>query len=781
MTVSFIELPLHLISAFLTDELDASQFLAQSHSRIGLNPEETPRNSEKERRQGYGSQRFRSTRSYLQRPSLGNPYQSSASQLSNFPFASRSHAPSAPLFYSAADFREENDEEEHEREVADHYALQRSRRHFGGNRVEESSEAEDSKSSLEESGDGRNKDDRGHRRGGGIKSSWRGDRSFRMARSDSKPTRDDGSMGRLFIGDSLQTGKGKEKMVNVGLGSVTQNGLGGQDKDDSLGDFAVELLPDDDPPSIQQFRKPPTTLFEQAPPFLPQETGAESVLQKPPPPDSEDGSTPLTEFDSVQPPRHDAFWGYLYLISLAALFSSFFLVFLHTSAPSLKHPLGDTIYTTMHASYHLLAIDTLVAVIVSLLWLAILRSYVRYLVYAILVGVPIILFSFSLFPFISSFKGQWDGLSIQDKAMRWFSFIPGILTGVWIYNIYRGRHSLSKAIDILEFSCRILAANPGLIASGFTALIGVITWTWIWMAMFTRVFLGGHLSTTKNFFILDAGTWWLGLFFFFVYLWTLGVGAGIQRATTAATISQWYFHRFAVPAPTPKQVILAALSHSTGTLFGTICLHTLILLIIRLPFLILPRRLISLLGICTYTLMPSPISTLTNPLTLTYAAIHSQSLAASSKALTSLSFLSPENPSSLPYRQNRTSNLLLPYNLSLLLLRATRFITSLALGFGAWVNTARLAFVSNGATNSPSLRGSLYAYVVGLIAAAIGWGILGAVDGVLTGVVDAVVVCWGSEVGRGNGEVRYCREAAQLFGGDEEDDAEGGRGFLRRV
>lgn len=588
-------------------------------------------------------------------------------------------------------------------------------------------------------------------------------------------------MGRLFIGDSLQTGKGKEQMVNIGLGSVTQKGLDGQDKDDTLGVFADELLPDDDPPSIQQFRNPPTTLFEQAPLFLPQETGAESLSQKSPPPDSEDGSTPLTECDSVEPPRHDAFWGYLYLISLAALFSSFFLVFLHTSAPSLKHPLGDTIYTTLHASYHLLAIYTLVAVIVSLLWLAILRSYVRHLVYAILVAVPIILFSFSLFPFISSFKGQWDGLSIQDKAMRWFSSIPGILTGVWIYTIYQGRHSLGKAIDILEFSCRILAANPGLIASGFTALIGVITWTWIWMAMFTRVFLGGHLSTAKNFFILDAGTWWLGIFFFFVYLWTLGVGAGIQRATTAATISQWYFHRFTVPAPTPKRVILAALSHSTGTLFGTICLHTLILLIIRLPFLILPRRLISLLGICTYPLMPSPIATLTNPLTLTYAAIHSQSLAASSKALTSLSFLSPDSPNSLPYRQNRTRNLLLPYNLSLLLLRATRLITSLALGFGAWVNIARLALVSNGATNSPSLRGSLYAYVVGLIAAAIGWGVLGAIDGVLTGVVDAVVVCWGSEVGRGNGEVRYCREAAQLFGEDEEDDAEVGLGFLRRV
>lgn len=744
-------------------------------------PEETPLNSERERRQAHGSQRFRSTRSYLQRPSLGNPYQTSASQLSNFPFASRSHAPSAPLFYSATDFREENDEEEHEREVADHYALQRSRRNFGGSRLEESSEADDSKSSLEEIGDGRNKDERGHRRGGGIKSSWRGERSRHMVRSDRKSTIDYGNMDRLDMADSRLTRTGKEKMVDVGLESVTQNSLREQDRDDPPDDFAVEMLPDDDPPSIQQFRKPPTTLCEEAPPFLAQKTGIESVLQRPPPPDSDDGSTPPTGFDSVEPPRHDTLWGYIYLISLAALFSSFFLVFLHTSAPSLKHPLGDTIYTTMHASYHLLAIDTLVAVIVSLLWLAILRSYVRYLVYAILVAVPIILFSFSLFPFIYSFKGQWDGSSIQDKAMRWFSSIPGILTAVWIYTMYRGRHSLSKAIDILEFSCRILAANPGLIASGFAALIGVITWTWIWMAMFTRVFLGGHISTTKNLFILDASSWWLGIFFFFVYLWTLGVGAGIQRATTAATISQWYFHRLAVPAPTPKQVIFAALSHSTGTLFGTICLHTLIAILIRLPFLILPRRLITLLGICTYTLMPSPIATLTNPLTLTYAAIHSQSLIASSKALTSLSLLSPGSPGTLPYRQNRTFNTLLPYSLSILLLRATRFITTLALGFGAWVNTARLAVVSNGAANSPSLRGSLYAYVVGLIAAAIGWGVLGAVDGVLTGVVDAVVVCWGSEVGKGNGEVRYCREAAQLFGREGEDEAEEGREFLRSV
>lgn len=713
---------------------------------------------------------------------MSNPYQPSASHLSQFPFASRSQAPNAPLFYSATDeFREEDDEEEHEREVADFYALQRSRRHFGGSRLDESSEADDGSrgSGLDDSSDGRNIDGRGRTRGAGIRSSWRGEKSRAKANKENVAIVEEGDAVRLARVDSQASSNGKGNMVDVGLESAMHSSIDGHDGDEPPDDLAIEIPPDDDPPSIQQFRKLPTTRFERTSPFQPQETGAESAYERPPPPESDASSTPPTaSYPAEEPPRHDAFWGSLYLISLASLFSSFFLVYLHTSPPSFKHPLGDTIYTTLRASYHLLAIDTLVAVIVSLLWLAVLRSYVRPLVYAILVAVPIILFSFSLYPFISSYGGQWHGASIQDKIMRWMSVIPGVLALLWTWTVYRGRYSFGKAIGILEFSCRILAANPGLLAIGFATLIGVITWSWIWMVMFTRVFLGGHLSNARHFFVLNASTWWLGIFFVLVYLWTLAVGSGIQRATTAATVSQWYFHRLAVPAPTSRQVILAALTHSTSTLFGTICLSTLLALLIRLPFLILPRRVIALVGLCTYTLIPSPLATLTNPLTLTYSAIHSQSLTASSKALTRLSFLSPNTPGSAPFRARTSSmNTLLPYTLSLLLLRATRFITSLALGFGAWVNTARLLVINaDNDHTSPGLRGSLYAYVVGLIAAAIGWGILGAIDGVLTGVVDAVVVCWGSEVGRG--EVRYCREAEYLFG--EEEGGEEQRGFLRR-
>ena len=761
--------------------IDASKFLAQSQSRIGFaQPEEPPRNPLfRTQRREQGSSRFPSSKSYLQRPTLGNPYQGSASHFSQFPFASR-NAPSAPLFYSATDqFREEDDEEEHEREVADFYALQRSRRQFGGSRLEESSEADDdgSRGSLEKNGEGRETDDRGLGKDRGIKSSWMGDKSRGRGRGAGS-TRREGSDETNQLQRIESEASSKGKMVDVGLESTTQDSINGDDPPD---DLAIEIPPDDDPPSIQHFRKTPAPRFDMASPFLPQETNLDDTYNRPAPPGSDSSSTPPAMAEpAAESPRHDAFWASLYLISVAALFASFLLVWLHTAAPSLKHPLGDTVYTTLHASYHLLAVDTVVAVVVSLVWLALLRSYVRPLVYLLLGAVPIVLFSFFLYPLVSSYQGNYHGASIQDRAMRWFSFIPGMLALLWTFSVYKGRFSIGKAISILEFACRILTANTGLLIVGFASLVGVIVWTWLWMAMFTRVFLGGHLSNAKNLYIIDTSTWLLGVFFVMVYLWSLGVISGIQRATTAATVSQWYFHRLTVPAPTSRQVINAAFSHSSTTIFGTICLSSLLALLIRLPFLVLPRRVLALAGICSYTVIPSTIATLTNPLTLTYSAIHSQPLVTSSRALARLAFVTPKDPDSTPFR---TRNLpsqtpLHSYTLSLLLLRATRLITALALGFGGWVSTARSLTLSTpeGAPTA-TIKGSLYAYIVGLIAAAIGWGVLGAIDGVVAGVVDAVVVCWGSERGRGEG-VRYCREAESLFGDDGSGGDVEGQGFL---
>ena len=93
---------------------------------------------------------------------------------------------------------------------------------------------------------------------------------------------------------------------------------------------------------------------------------------------------------------------------------------------------------------------------------------------------------------------------------------------------------------------------------------------------------------------------------------------------------------------------------------------------------------------------------------------------------------------------------------------------AMALGFGGWVATARQLRI-NVPGQADTIRGSAYAYVVGLVASFIGWGVLGAMEGVLSGIVDASVVCWGSERGMA-GVGAYCLEAGYLFGEGRERD-----------
>jgi len=559
-------------------------------------------------------------------------------------------------------------------------------------------------------------------------------------------------------------------MVDVGLESTIED-------DGPPDDLAIEMPGDDSPPAFQTFRSVPKPGAIRLPADSKHgrdgnvETGHGTGASVPGPPSSVE-TVPATIATALgEAPKHDIFWGSLYLIFLGGLFATFVLIFLHTSTPTRN--LGDTIYATLHASFHLFAVDTVVSIIVSLVWLSLLKSFVRPLVHLILLAVPVILFSFSLYPFISSYKGASGEPSLQDKLMRWLSFIPGLFALIWLYTIYRGRHSLNKAIGILEFSSRILAANPALLGMGLVTLAAVVVWTWMWLGMFTRVFLGGHFAQSFTKFIIDATSWWLAVYFVLMYIWTLSVITGVQRSTTAATVSQWYFHRNIVPSPTSREIVAAAFSHAITTLFGTICLSTLIALLIRLPLLLLPRRLMGVVAIFAYSFIPTPIAALTNPLTLTYAAIHSQPLHTSARGLSQMTFLTPQAPTTtLTPRsfnaRNKQNAPLLPYRLAKLLLHATRFIMAMALGFGGWVATARQLKITVPG-QSDTIRGSAYAYVVGLVASFIGWGVLGAMEGVLSGILDASVVCWGSERGMAGGGA-YCLEAGYLFGEGREMD-----------
>jgi hypothetical protein len=700
---------------------------------------------------------------------MPNPYNSQAA-MSRFAFASRTSNAPAPLFYSATDdFREEDDHEEHDREMADHYALQRSRRQFGASNLTESSEVDDDmeRKPDHETGGGSIEDGTGYGLGRGIKSSWVGNKPITRGRSTTvtKLEPEDREQSVPLSESSAPSSRGKGKLVDVELASTTDRGsMEEEDRDDFLRENT------DRPPSYQQFRDVPkrergrkplrTTLP------IPQETDEDSLLERPRPISPDRESVPQTvAIDPVSPPKYNFFWAELFIIAKCSIIGVAFLSLLQESPPDKKHPLGDTIYTVLHSSFHLIAVYSLVSISVGLLWLTLLRSFARPLVMLILVAVPTISFSFFLYPFIYSFKGSWHGDSYQDKAMRWMSLGPLIFSACWLYTVWKARYSLEKAVGMLEFSVEILKAQPHLLSVGIASLVGVITYSWIWILMFTRLFLGGHFG--KSGWIIDLSTWWLGAVYFVDYFWTLSVLAGVQRATTAAAVSQWYFHRNTVPAPSGRIVVQASLAHASFTMFGTICLSTLISLLIRLPLMILPRRLAGLISMCAYSMIPSPIGAMTNPLTLTYASIHGVPLTQAARGISDMSFISPNSPTTTlgprSFAPNQRSSLQ-SYRFAKLLLHAIRWTLTFALAFGGWVSTARMLKFNNGTV---PYTGSLYAYVIAIISGAIGWGALGAMEGVLGGILDAVLVCWGSEVGHdGQGQARYCVDAGRLFGNE---------------
>jgi len=754
---------------------DASNFLAQSKSRLS-NFGQPPEGEDglTRRQPEWPSRGSRHTgRSFLGRGfGAGNPYQPSGSRFGGFASRYTTAPHDAPLFHSArADIHEEEDEEERDREAADLYALQRSRRVYAASRLSEGSETDNdaSRGSLadEPEDDNRRYGDRG--RGLGIRSSWNGNRSLYRKGKERQTVKDeaDGSSHP----PSQESDGNSGKLVDVGLESTIAD-------EDPPADLIAESVDDNDPPAFQKFKSPsgPSRYNYRRGSVNDSETG---LLRQ----DSLSVASIMPDarpVDDSEIFKYDPFFAWIYLIALAAMFATFVLVWLHTGVPSGKKPWGDTIYTTLMGSFHLLAVDTLVAIVVSLVWLAALRSFVRYLVALIVVAVPVIMVSFSLYPLISSFQTPSKDPGLQDVVMRWASLIPGVSAVIWVYMVYKGRYALKSAIDILEFSSRILGANSALILVGMACLALIVLWTWLWLFMFTRIFLGGFFSSKFAGFIINASSWWLGIYFVLMYIWTLSVISGVQRGTTAATVSQWYFHRNAQPAPATNTVVSAALTHSLTTIFGSISLSTLLALAVRLPLLLLPARIGNLIGLFFYSFVPAPIAALTNPLTLTYGAIHSQNLAMSARGLSELKFLSPNTPTTtltpraLRGGRGRAAPLL-PYRLAKLLLHATRFIMATALGFAGWVMTARQLRIS--LPEGGSIRGSIYAYVVGLVASFIGWGVLGAMEGILSGIVDAVVICYGSETRMASGGGGYCMEAAALFG-DRDQRENRDRGVL---
>jgi hypothetical protein len=193
----------------------------------------------------------------------------------------------APLFHSVADYLP--DDPEHEQEVQDFYALKSSRRHFGAYTLasnttvgEEDEDGDYSEDSTQELRQSRAKGKGGLLGPGGIRSSWRASAGSSLVRSTSQTS------SVLSAGTERADGKGKDRMVEIGLDDSVRLGMMPEDIDtedmvrsprelrgfeghrllteddddddrNPPNDIAIEMPveEEEEPPAFQQFRRPP--------------------------------------------------------------------------------------------------------------------------------------------------------------------------------------------------------------------------------------------------------------------------------------------------------------------------------------------------------------------------------------------------------------------------------------------------------------------------------------------------------------------------------------------
>lgn len=437
---------------------------------------------------------------------------------------------------------------------------------------------------------------------------------------------------------------------------------------------------------------------------------------------------------------HDRYYSLAYMMCQASLFATSLFIYLRTDTPAT--PMIDSIYAVLVRSTGLILWDTLVAFGIAAVWLIAMRSFVKSLIYLVIVAVPTLFIAFSFYVLVWSYKGTFGGYELQARAMRWSSLMTAIFALLWVYTAYARRHAMSQAVQIVRLACTILEHNLHLITLSLANLVVFIVYSFIWLQQFERIFLRGAFTGAEGArrWLLDRDSWMLGAYFILAYLWTLGISSGIQRAATSAIVSQWYFHRHTQPSTPHREIVLAGLGHGLSTSFGSVCAASLFALLTRLPLLALPRRMSGMISLVVYMLFSAPILSLTQPLTLSYASIHSIPLSIAAKC-------SLDYPSKVSGEQRRA------YRTAKMLLNAARATAALGLGTMAWVSCAR----------SGNGGGSLYAYIVGLAAGTIGWAIVGATEGMVSIIVDASLVCYNIDINNSREGRSHCLDAVAAF------------------
>ncbi|KAI7902769.1 plasma-membrane choline transporter-domain-containing protein [Cokeromyces recurvatus] len=285
----------------------------------------------------------------------------------------------------------------------------------------------------------------------------------------------------------------------------------------------------------------------------------------------------------------DPIFAALYTLCLAIFLLSSFIVLFTTNSRDIEDYIKGSTFKTIKDSAGVLSVIIITALMIGTFWLYILRIFTKTFVWGTVVCVPISLTTIFIWTLVESlqnyyiYEGEKEvSITTKDTGLTIMSFIPLILNLIYIKLIFDYRHRINKTISIIELSCDVIKYNPGVILVSFLLVIIFVIFSIIWIILFTRLWLIGHLSDKSSLsgpvWIVNNYVYSLAAFYIFIYMWTARLLMYMERFILSAITAQWYFHR---QEPMNNKPWKIAFVRATSTSFGTLALASLILAIIQ--------------------------------------------------------------------------------------------------------------------------------------------------------------------------------------------------------
>ncbi|KAJ2882350.1 hypothetical protein H4R27_003504 [Coemansia aciculifera] len=319
---------------------------------------------------------------------------------------------------------------------------------------------------------------------------------------------------------------------------------------------------------------------------------------------------------------------------------------LTTEVPPRKSPYFKDYYDMTAAILQVL-LASIVSVVLSVVWVQIMRFQTHKVVWLTTLGVPVVGTATAVWAGTQIFRipgaEELIGYRVRNGIVIAISLILAIR---FAWSISQQRHDIERSVDIIKLACNVLLQNRELYAFSILllAFYGVLA---VVSAIFASRLVLIHSAgsgTGSPWLPQLTNVWVVAAYLTSSFAWMSAVFVQLLRVVVSSVVCQWFFHRLDPGEPPALRTLQAAAHSAVSQKFGIVVVSATILFAAKLLHLIelALRWAVSLLRIIPVSLVslvvgrPIYLAEGWNSYTAVYAAFSGKGYFESSKAVTEL-------------------------------------------------------------------------------------------------------------------------------------------------